>query len=281
MLPASHPYFEAFVRGAGKTAELFSMHVETLFGDWKFETQLAQARSLIKAKPDLVVLLAADAVGATSVAKLFYEAGIPVVGANMMPEEAAFPYLLSWTGPDDWAQHRLLARHFAELCGGRGDYAVVQHVPGSSIFYARTYAPVTELKTVAPEMRCLAMETAELHREKAKGLTAGWLSRYGETLKGIIACDDSSTSHGIVDALSRAGRTDIVVVSSGNSAEGMELVRQGHVQAITYQSAEGDGALSIRVAAEYFNGLTVEPIRYLPQRIITKENVEQFTPAQW
>lgn len=281
LFPARHPYFEAFQRGAAKTADLFAMKIEAEFADWTVETQLAQAREVVRRKADLVVMVPADAVGATRVARLLYDAEVPTVGSNMMPEEDAFPYLLSWTGPDDWAQHRLLARHFAELCGHTGDYAIVQHVPGSSIFYSRTYAPLTELKSIAPAMTCLAMGTANLERETAKRLVGGWLDRFGAALKGLIVCDDSATSRGVADALAEAARTDVVVVASGNSAEGMQLVKEGALQAITYQSAEGDGALAVRVAAEYFNGLTVEPIRYLPQRLITRDEVDKYLPAQW
>jgi len=68
----------------------------------------------------------------------------------------------------------------------------------------------------------------------------------------------------------------VICVASGNTRTGMELLREGKLQAITYQSPEFDGALSLQVAIDWFNGLQVEPIRYLPKHIITREDVEDF-----
>jgi two-component system response regulator YesN len=56
----------------------------------------------------------------------------------------------------------------------------------------------------------------------------------------------------------------------------MEMLRNERLHAITYQSPELDGALSLQVAIDWFNGLQVEPIRYLPKHIITRADVEEF-----
>jgi ribose transport system substrate-binding protein len=61
----------------------------------------------------------------------------------------------------------------------------------------------------------------------------------------------------------------------------MDSVKEGKLHAVTLQSAETDGALPVEVAVDYFNGLEIQPIRYLPKKIITKENVDNFYPPQW
>ena len=73
-----------------------------------------------------------------------------------------------------------------------------------------------------------------------------------------------------------AGREDIVRVGAGSSHKGMLLVKQGGLQAITFQSAQADGALPMKIAADWFNGLAIQPINYLPRAIITRENVDDF-----
>jgi ribose transport system substrate-binding protein len=62
---------------------------------------------------------------------------------------------------------------------------------------------------------------------------------------------------------------------------GMEWITAGKMDAITLKSAETEGALPIETAVEYFNGLQVQPIKYLPRGIITKQNVDDYLPAQW
>jgi two-component system response regulator YesN len=56
----------------------------------------------------------------------------------------------------------------------------------------------------------------------------------------------------------------------------MQLVKEGKLQAITFQSAQADGALPMKVAIDWFNGLSIEPINYLPKYIITRDNIDDF-----
>jgi ABC-type sugar transport system substrate-binding protein len=87
---------------------------------------------------------------------------------------------------------------------------------------------------------------------------------------------------GIVEALKDAGRKDIVCVAAGSSRTGLEFIQQGWLHAITYQSAESDGALPIKIAADWFEGKPIDrPVYYLKKHVITAADVKQFLPAQW
>jgi hypothetical protein len=70
-------------------------------------------------------------------------------------------------------------------------------------------------------------------------------------------------------------------VGAGNSGIGMDFIQSGDVAAVTIKSAETEGALPIEAAVDYFNGLNIDPIRYLPSGIITMDNVESYLPPQW
>jgi ribose transport system substrate-binding protein len=62
----------------------------------------------------------------------------------------------------------------------------------------------------------------------------------------------------------------------------MDFVKAGTLHAITYQSAEADGALPMKLAADWFCGKEIaRPVYYLRKHIITKDDVDQFMPAQW
>ena len=112
-------------------------------------------------------------------------------------------------------------------------------------------------------------------------VVSDWITRYGAELKGIASADDSGAQIGINEAVKNAGREDIIRVAAGNSKVGMDFVKEGKLHAITYQSPEADGATPMELAAEWFSGKQIEPVRYLPMKIITKENVDQYMPAQW
>jgi ribose transport system substrate-binding protein len=131
-------------------------------------------------------------------------------------------------------------------------------------------------------MKLLDMQTTHLKAEESLQVVSGWIKRFGPDLKGIVSADDSGAQIGINEAIKNAGREDIIRVAAGNSKQGMDFVKAGSLNAITYQSAEADGALPMKLAADWFSGKTLDrPVYYLPKHIITREDVDKYLPAQW
>ena len=276
-----HPYWTAYVNGFNAMAGAYGMKIKIFNGNWNLDLQVQQTEQAINERPDLVVLAPVDATGCTPLLRRLNKAGVPVITSNTIPCDEAMKYCLAWTGPDDWGQFRMLARAFADAMGKTGGYAIVRHMPGSSPFFARTYAPITELVEYAPEMKLLAMDTANLEAEGTMQLVSAWLTKYGNELKGLVLAGDGFSMTGTLEAVKKAGRTDLVIVAAGNSKTGMDSINADEALAITYQSAEGDGAIAVHTAARWFKGETLEPVIYLPKHIITKKDVEEYMPAQW
>lgn len=276
-----HPYWTAYVNGFNKIAAAYQMDVKIYNSNWNQDLQAQQTDQAINERPDMIIFAPVDATACTPLLRKINQAGIPVIGSNTIPCDEAMKYILAWTGPDDWGQFRMLARAFADKLGKKGGYAIVRHMPGSSPFFARTYAPITELKTYAPDMKLLAMDTANLEAEPTMQLVSDWITKFGDELKGIISAGDGPSMTGIREALSSAGREDIVVVAAGNSKTGMDAIKDGVCYALTYQSAEGDGAIAVQTAADWFNGKDIPPVQYIPKHIITAKDVDDFYPAQW
>lgn len=276
-----HPWTTAYGNGAKKAAEAYGMEVKIMSPNWDLNVQNQLIDQAINEKPDLIALIPVDAKAAVQQFRKIYQAGIPLAATNTLSEDAAMKYCLAWSGPDDWGQFRMLAQEFATKMGNEGGYAVVQHNPGGSPFYSRTFGPVTELAKIAPNMKLLDKQAPGFDAAKVAQLTADWITKYGKDLKGIIAADDSAQMIGIADACKKAGRTDIVIVAAGNSKVGMDALKAGSAHAITYQTAEGDGAAAMRTAALFFAGAKLDPVTYLPKHIITQADVDKFMPSQW
>lgn len=276
-----HPYNTAYSLGLKKVAGALGIQVKTMVANSDINIQAQQVDQAINEKPDLVIINPVDAQACTPLIKRMNAAGLPVIASNMVASSEAMRYCLAWTGPDDWGQMRQLARKFAELMNYEGGYCIVQHRPGGSPFFSRTYSFVTELKQIAPKIEMLAAQTTDLEAEKTMQVVSDWITRFGENLRGVVAADDSAAQIGINEATRMAQREDIVRVAAGNSKVGMDFVKEGTLHAITAQSAEADGALALHLAAEWFSGKAIPEVRYLPIRLITKENVEEYLPPQW
>ncbi|KLU63148.1 D-ribose-binding periplasmic protein precursor [Peptococcaceae bacterium CEB3] len=279
--PGEHPYFTAYTNGAQKVAIAYGMNLKVMTGDWSVAQQTQQVKEAITQRPDMIIIPPVAGDVAESLFKQINQAGIPFIASNLLPNNAAMKYALEWTGPDDWGQMKLLADKFAELMHNTGDYAIVRHMPGASPYYSRTWGVEDELLKVAPNMKVLDAQTGKLDATVVQQLVSGWLTKYGTKLKGLVLDGDSAEVIGAQQALKNANRSDVVIVAAGNSKVGMDAIKSGFLAAETYQTAEGDGALPVYEAAQWFEGKTIPPVRYLPQKIITKDNVNQFLPAQW
>jgi ribose transport system substrate-binding protein len=281
--PVFHPYYQAHNRGMKLTAEHFGIEL-TCYPLPRKDSDLVQARQIdqaIKERPDLIVFAANDVGASVGLIGKVSAAGIPIIAATSMPAAETFYRLIGYTGTDEWGAFRQLARALADSLGKSGGYGIIQHVPGSGPFYARTWAPVTELAAYAPAMECLAKAYTEFDRAMTKAAVQEWIRKHGARLRGIVSADQGLALQGIVDAIEESGRMDIVVVAQGHCQISLDLVKTGKVLATTYQPAETDGALPIAMAVDYFNGIDFAPVKYLPNRLITKENVEEHYPAQW
>lgn len=276
-----HPYLTAMSNGMKKVADAHGIELTTMCADNDSNKQKTQVDQVVTMKPDLVIINAVSPKASVPLLRKLYDAGIPVIASNQLISKEGLKYTLCWTGPDDWGQFRMLARKFAEVMNNEGGYAVVRHFPGNSCYDSRTWGAVTELKTIAPNMKVLEMQTTNLDMIETEKVVAGWITRYGKELKGIVSADDSGAQLGINKACENAGRNDIIRIAAGNSKVGMEAIQNGQLHAITYQSAEADGAVPMYLAAKWLSGEKIPEVQYLPKRIITKENVSNYLPPQW
>ena len=281
-----HPWTTACTLGAQKIADAYDMNLTALSPNWDLAVQNQMIDQAINERPDMILLIPLDAKTAPQQARKINQAGIPLILFNTLPSAAAMDYCIAWTGPDDFGQFRMLSRVWADKMEeehGTGNVGVtyVQHAPGGSPYFARCWGPISELSGYAPWVETLDKQAPGFEADKTMQLTSDWLTRFGDDLKGICAADDSSQALGIFEALEKADRDDVVVVAAGNSKVGMDLVKDGKLYAITYQTAEGDGALAVQTAADWFNGKDIPPVKYLPKHIITQEDVEDFYPPQW
>ena len=277
--PGPHPYMDEYAANLKSCAASSGIELSILKSRWDDEIFDENVNRAIAESPDLILLNPENQQKSVSWYRRINQAGIPVVGGNFLPGREAFPYLLAWTGPDDWGQSRMLARALADKMNRRGNYAILQHLEGTSSYYARTYAVISELKKQAPAMHCLDCRSPGMGREDASQTVREWLNEFGDKLEAIVSADDDLSMLGVLDTLKEAGREDIVTVAMGSSQTGLELLQQGNMYALAYQSAAVDGTIAMQTIIDWFEGVPLEPVRYLPKYIIRREEAPDFLEA--
>jgi ABC-type sugar transport system substrate-binding protein/AraC-like DNA-binding protein len=268
-------YLDQYASTLEKSAAKSGMTLRILDAAWDINIFNENVRKTIELQPDMVVLNPENHELCTNWYKALNEAGIPVTGSNFLANNESHRYLLAWTGPDDWGQSRLLARHLADGLDKQGGYAILQHLEGTSSYYARTWGVITELKKYAPSMNFLDARPG-MEEEKAEEALRYWLKHYGEDLKGLFCADDSIMMTTVSRVLEESGRKDILCVAAGSSRTGISLVLEGRLLATAYQSPVVDGEIAMQTIIDWFEGVPLEAVRYLPKHIITIRDAAEF-----
>ncbi len=276
LLPGEHPYFHTYCSSFRAEAEAMGMDVRVHQAEWDAVLQNKQVERCLKHNPDLIVLVPCDVKESIRWYQRISSFGIPVIGSNLMPHEESFPSMIAWSGPDDWAQARSLADAFAKHMQHKGGYCILEHAPGSSVYFARCYGVITQLKEQAPRMRCLDRASTHFDPDLTESQVLKWHEEFGSGMTGIVSADDNITQLAVQHALVKLGRDDVVTAAFGSSAEGLQLLKSRSLAILSYQSPELDGSLPVQVAADWFSGLSVDPMIYLPVRILTAQRVEHF-----
>ena len=281
IINGDHPYLTALSNGAKIVADAYQMKLTVLSPNWDVAAQNQMLDEAIVEKPDMIILIPLDAKVAVQQVRKVNQEGIPILLSNMLPEAEALKYAIAWTGPDDWGQFRLLTRAFADKMGKKGGVAFIQHAPGGSPYFARCWGPISELAGYAPDIKVLDKQAPGFKAEESMRVVSDWITRFGKDLTGIIMADDTAQALGAIEACKKAGRTDIIIAAAGNSQVGMDNIKAGSLFAVTYQNPEQDGAVAVKTAADWFNGLEIPPVVYMPKHVITAKDVEQFMPGSW
>ena len=271
-----HPYWLEYMKEAKKEAEKENFMVNFHFSDWDQEVQTNTFIEVLRTKPDMIIFAPVELSGGSECIRLAYEKGIPVIGSNQVLDAESYSRIIAWAGPDDWGQQRLLARHFASQLERQGGYCLLTHQPGTSTYLARTWGIISELAAVAPHLKLLDKQFSGFNREQSRRVVHQWIEKYGPQLVGIVSADDSLPQEGINRAIVECNREDIVRVANGATRRGLGFIRTNSLSAVTWQPPAIDGSLAVKIAADWFKGFRVDPITYLPVRIITMENVDSF-----
>ena len=155
------------------------------------------------------------------------------------------------------------------------------HQEGSGHDEARCYAFVSEINQYAPNLKLLEMQPSNLDGELTTKMVTEWLDKHGEKVNGIFIADSLIPLKAVIELCERRGRSDIKVYTTGVNKYSVAMTLEKKCHGIRWESAAADGAIAIETAVNWFNGLVVEPIRYLPMHTVTIKDAADYLPAQW
>ncbi|BCI53410.1 D-threitol-binding protein [Mycolicibacterium litorale] len=232
-------------------------------------TQASQVDSMINQGVDaiIVVPVQADSLGpqvASAKAK-----GIPLVPVNAALDS---PDVAASVQPDDVAAGEQEMQMMADRLGGRGNIVILQGPLGQSGEIDRTKG-INNVLSRYPDIKVLAMDTANWKRDEAVNKMKNWISGFGPQITGVVAENDDM-GLGALQALKEAGRNDVPIVGIDGIEDGLNAVKSGEFIGTSLQNGTVELAAGLAVANKLAKGEQVDtkPVYVMPA--ITKDNVD-------
>jgi len=274
------PYLATYADTLKQQATSLGLELTVLSADFDASKQAQQFDQAIAAKPAAIIVAAVDATAVVPSLLKAKQANIPVVASNTGVAADGVAYTKGFTGPNDELEGQQAAKLMAQATNGTGSVAIVEGALGTTAQINRTKGFTEQLAQSAPNVKILDKQTGSWDQAKSRTAAAAFITRYGSKLTAIFGEDDT-TAAGVAQAVADAGKTgQIKVVGLGGSKQGLDGVKNGSIFGTIIQSPKQDATLAAQAAANVVNGKSIPASTYLKPIIVTKSNVDQYTP-EW
>ena len=237
--------------------------------------QIAQIQDLIQQKVDAIIIWPTNGQAVVPAVRKAHSAGIPVVITNSNIAEAGFPFMKSFSGPNNIKQGAYAAEIMCDKLGGEGQIVQISGQPGYTTAIERQKGFEDRLAEICPDVEIMETQPGDWNREKAQRVMEAFLVKY-DTIDGVYSGDDNM-GVGALNAAKAAGREGIVFVGATNFAVGYEAMQRGEYWGSIYQSPVDDAKNALATAVAILKGEEVPQFNYFETPKITQENMDQFT----
>jgi ribose transport system substrate-binding protein len=232
-------------------------------------TQANQIDSMVNQGVDAIIIvpIQADSLGpqvATTKAK-----GIPLIAVNTSLNN---PDVAASVQPDDVAAGAQEMQMMADHLGGKGNIVVLQGPLGQSGEIDRTKG-IKQVLSKYPDIKILAMDTANWKRDEAVNKMKNWISGFGNQIDAVVAENDDM-GLGALQALKESGRTGVPIVGIDGIEDGLNAVKSGDFIGTSLQNGtvELSAGLAVANALAKKEQVNTKPVYKMPA--ITKDNVD-------
>jgi len=260
---------------SGIESEAKAQNADLIFLDANNDVnkQLSQIENLIAQKVDVILVAAVDSDAIVPALDKAKEAGIQLVGLNMLINTDQ-PYY--YAGPDDVKAGELEMQAAIDKIGGKGNIVILEGPIGSSAQTQR-HEGNHNILTKYPDVKVLAEKTANWSRAEALALTENWLQTFKGQINAVVAHNDEMAL-GAIQALEAKGLKATVPVTGVDAIKDSCISIKNGVQDMTvFQDAVLEGSLGVQIAAKVARGEKVDKkMNLIEMKVINKDNVDEL-----
>jgi inositol transport system substrate-binding protein len=222
-----------------------------------------------------IVVVPIDTGAASPMVKAAQEAKIPIVFVNRNPFGSAPPPAgVYYCGSDSVVAGRQQMEYLGNLIGGKGEIAILMGQLNHEAAQDRTRGVKEVAAEKFPGIRIVAEQTGNWMRNEGVNVAENWLTAY-PNLKAIASNNDEMAMGALV-AIESAGRQGILVGGTDGNPDAVQAVKDGKLACSVFQNAKGQGAGAADSVIRALKGENVDPVKWVPYELITKENAEDY-----
>ncbi|MEU0376418.1 substrate-binding domain-containing protein [Streptomyces cyaneofuscatus] len=199
------------------------------------------------------------------------KADIPVIAADRGVNKADAATLVA---SDNVAGGKLAADALADKLGGKGSIVILQGTAGTSASRERGAGFAEGLKAY-PDIKVVAKQPADFDRTKGLDVMTNLVQSH-PGITGVFAENDEMAL-GAVKALGSKAGTSVSVVGFDGTPDGLKAVGAGTLYASVAQQPSELGRIAVQNAVKAAKGEKVEKTVKVPVKVVTRENVADFS----
>ncbi|MCK9812924.1 sugar ABC transporter substrate-binding protein [Pseudomonas sp. MAFF 302046] len=237
--------------------------------------QLSQVENFISQKVDAIVVNPVDTAATKKITEAAVKAGIPLVYVNRRPDDQNLPKGVVTVASNDLEAGKMQMQYLAEKMGGKGDIVILLGDLANNSTTNRTKG-VKDVLTQYPGIKVDQEQTGIWSRDKGMTLVNDWLTQ-GRKFDAVVSNNDEMAI-GASMALKQAGveKGSVLIAGVDGTPDGLRAVKKGDLAVSVFQDAKGQADGSIDTAVKMIKHEPVESAVWVPYRLITPENVDQF-----
>jgi ribose transport system substrate-binding protein len=190
--------------------------------------------------------------------------------------------------PDNVEIGYQMAKVLFESMGGKGNFVLIQGIPGSGSSEQRTQGVEKAMKEF-PNVKLIAKGIGNYNRTEGQKVMADFLVAHPQ-IDGVFAANDD-IAVGVINALKEAKRSGVKVTGVDGTGEALDLIKTGEMTASYSPNTAWMAGFAVVLAYDALNGWkpsVPERMLYTPGLVVTGKNVEKYNqlvagklPVDW
>jgi ABC-type sugar transport system substrate-binding protein len=263
----NNPFFVELQQGAQEMANQLGAKLTVVDAQNDATNQVNQVQTLVTQGVKAIILNPVDSKQSAPAAKAAEMANIPLISVDRSVEGKVAAEV---------ASNNVSGGSLAAIELGRatsGEVAHLKGIPGASA--SRDRGQGFEQGLNSGNIKVAATAVADFDRAKALNETTNLMQGH-PTIKGIFAENDEMALGAIKALGARAGK-DVVVVGFDGTPDGLKAIQDGTLAATIAQQPKLLGSKAVEQAVKAAKGETVQQVVDVEVKVITKQNVAEFS----